>query len=111
MLNLALFRNSTFSGANVSMLLVALAMFGVFFYVSLYVQQILGYSPVEAGASFLPATVLIAVLSPNVGRLVDRVGSRWLTGARDDVCSRSRSCSSRGSARRPATGTSSPGSC
>jgi hypothetical protein len=53
MLELALFRNSTFSGANVSMLLVALAMFGVFFYVSLYVQQTLGYSPVEAGASFL----------------------------------------------------------
>ena len=49
------------------MLLVALAMFGVFFYVSLYVQQILGYSPVEAGASFLPATVLIAVLSPERG--------------------------------------------
>src|SRR6187399_1106647 len=81
MLNLALFRNPTFSGANVAMLLVALAMFGVFFYVSLYVQQILGYSPVEAGASFLPATVLIAVLSPNVGRLVDRIGSRWLTGS------------------------------
>ena len=81
MLDLTLFRDSTFSGANVSMLLVALAMFGVFFYVSLYVQQILGYSPVEAGASFLPATILIAVLAPLVGRVVDRVGSRWLTGA------------------------------
>jgi hypothetical protein len=67
MLDLTLFRNSTFTGANVSMLLVALAMFGVFFYVSLYVQQILGYSPVEAGASFLPATILIAALSPQVG--------------------------------------------
>ena len=81
MLDLTLFRNATFSGANVSMLLVALAMFGVFFYVSLYVQQILGYSPVEAGASFLPATILIALLAPQVGRVVDRVGSRWLTGS------------------------------
>ncbi|HET9287687.1 MAG TPA: MFS transporter [Gaiella sp.] len=81
MLDLTLFRNATFSGANVSMLLVALAMFGVFFYVSLYLQQILGYSPVEAGASFLPATILIAVLAPQVGRVVDRVGSRWLTGS------------------------------
>ncbi|HEY7795191.1 MAG TPA: MFS transporter [Gaiellaceae bacterium] len=81
MLDLTLFRNPTFSGANVAMLLVALAMFGVFFYVSLYVQQILGYSPVEAGASFLPATILIAVLAPQVGRMVDRVGSRWLTGS------------------------------
>ena len=81
MLNLTLFRNPTFSGANVSMLLVALAMFGVFFYVSLYMQQILGFSPVEAGASFLPATILIAALAPQMGRLVDRVGSRWLTGS------------------------------
>ena len=36
------------------MLLVGLAMFGVFFYVSLYMQQVLGYSPIQAGASFLP---------------------------------------------------------
>jgi EmrB/QacA subfamily drug resistance transporter len=81
MLDLHLFRNSTFSGANVAMLLVALAMFGVFFYVSLYIQQILGYSPVQAGASFLPATLLIVILAPIVGRQSDRVGSRWLTGA------------------------------
>ena len=81
MLDLRLFRNPTFSGANVAMLLVALAMFGVFFYVSLYVQQILGYSPVQAGASFLPATLLIAFLAPFVGRQSDRIGSRWLTGA------------------------------
>ena len=81
MLDLHLFRNPTFSGANVAMLLVALAMFGVFFYVSLYIQQILGYSPVQAGASFLPATLLIVILAPIVGRQSDRVGSRWLTGA------------------------------
>jgi predicted MFS family arabinose efflux permease len=80
MLDLRLFRNPTFSGANVAMMLVALAMFGVFFYVSLYVQQILGYSPVQAGASFLPATLLIAFLAPVVGRQSDRIGSRWLTG-------------------------------
>ena len=44
----------TFSGANTVMLLVGLAMFGVFFYVSLYIQQILGYSPIQAGRA-LPA--------------------------------------------------------
>ena len=48
MLDLALFKNRTFAGANGVMLLVALAMFGVFFYVSLYMQQVLGYSPVQA---------------------------------------------------------------
>ena len=81
MLDLTLFRNRTYVGANLAMLLVALAMFGVFFYVSLYIQQILGYSPVQAGASFLPATLLIAFLAPIVGKQSDRIGSRWLTGA------------------------------
>src|SRR6266540_4625870 len=56
MLDLSLFRNPTFSGANMAMLLIALAMFGVFFFVSLYMQQILGFSPVQAGATFLPMT-------------------------------------------------------
>jgi predicted MFS family arabinose efflux permease len=58
------------------MLLVGLAMFGVFFYVSLYVQQVLRYSPVQAGASFLPWTVLIILLAPQAGRLSDRFGPR-----------------------------------
>ena len=54
MLDLSLFRNRTFSGANAAMLFVGLAMFGTFFFVSLYMQNVLGYSPVQAGASFLP---------------------------------------------------------
>jgi MFS family permease len=60
------------------MLLVALAMFGVFFFVSLYMQNVLGYSAVQAGAAFLPMTVLIIVIAPLSGRLSDRWGSRWL---------------------------------
>jgi predicted MFS family arabinose efflux permease len=78
MLDLTLFRNRTYVGANLGVLLVALAMFGVFFFVSLYLQTILGYSPVEAGAAFLPMTLLIIVIAPLAGRLADRVGSRWL---------------------------------
>src|SRR5689334_19354547 len=76
MLELGLFRNRGFTGANVVMLLVGLAMFGVFFYVSLYVQQILGYSAIQAGASFLPWTLLIILLAPQAGRLSDRIGPR-----------------------------------
>ena len=49
MLDLSLFRNGTFTGANLVVLLVALAMFGVFFFVSLYMQNILGYSAVAGG--------------------------------------------------------------
>src|SRR3954451_14199089 len=76
MLELALFRNRGFTGANAVMLLVGLAMFGVFFYVSLYVQQVLGYSAIQAGASFLPWTVLIILLAPQAGRLSDRIGPK-----------------------------------
>src|SRR5581483_1729425 len=80
MLDLTLFRNRTFSGANGAMLFVGLAMFGTFFYVSLYVQNVLGYSPVQAGASFLPMTFLIILLAPRMGVASDRFGSRWLVG-------------------------------
>jgi len=80
MLDLGLFRNPTFAGANAAMLLVALAMFGVFFFVSLYMQQILGYSPVKAGATFLPMTVLIILVAPLAGRLSDKLGARWIVG-------------------------------
>jgi EmrB/QacA subfamily drug resistance transporter len=80
MLDLSLFRNRTFGGANAAMLFVGLAMFGTFFYVSLYMQNVLGYSPVQAGASFLPMTLLIILIAPRAGALTDRVGSRWLVG-------------------------------
>jgi EmrB/QacA subfamily drug resistance transporter len=80
MLDLSLFRNRTFGGANAAMLFVGLAMFGTFFYVSLYMQNVLGYSPVQAGASFLPMTLLIILIAPRAGALTDKVGSRWLVG-------------------------------
>jgi EmrB/QacA subfamily drug resistance transporter len=78
MLDLDLFRNGTFAGANIVILLVALAMFGVFFFVSLYMQNILGFSAVEAGAAFLPMTILIILVAPIAGKASDRIGSRWL---------------------------------
>ncbi len=80
MLDLSLFKNRTFAGANATMALVALAMFGVFFFVSLFVQNILHYSPVQAGASFLPMTLCIIFFAPVAGKLSDRIGSRWLMG-------------------------------
>jgi len=81
MLDLSLFRNPTFAGANLTMLLVGLAMFGVFFFNSLFIQNILGFSAVETGATFLPMTVLIILVAPIAGRLSDRFGARWLIGA------------------------------
>jgi EmrB/QacA subfamily drug resistance transporter len=80
MLDLSLFRIGAFTGANVVAMLVSLSMFGVFFFVSLYVQNILHYSPAKAGATFLPMVLLIIVIAPIAGRLSDRIGSRWLMG-------------------------------
>ncbi len=78
MFDVTLFRDPTFSGANTVALLVSLAMFGVFFFVSLFMQNILGYTPLQAGAAFLPMTCLIIVVAPIAGRASDRLGSRWL---------------------------------
>jgi EmrB/QacA subfamily drug resistance transporter len=78
MLDLALFRDPTFSGANTVMGLVGLAMFGIFFYNSLYLQNILGYGPIKTGASFLPLTGLIILVAPIAGKFTDLIGPRWL---------------------------------
>ena len=81
MLDLSLFKIGSFTGSNLVAMLVSLGMFGVFFFVSLYIQNILGWSPTQAGASFLPMTLLIILVAPIAGKLSDRIGSRWLMGA------------------------------
>ncbi len=81
MFDMTLFRDPTFAGANTVALLVSLAMFGVFFFISLYMQNVLGYSAVRAGVAFLPMTVLIILVAPFAGRSSDRLGSRWLMTA------------------------------
>ena len=90
MLDLTLFRSGTYAGANIAMLLVALAMFGVFFFVSLYMQNVLGYSAVQAGAAFLPMTILIILVAPIAGKAVRQVRLALADDDRD------------GAARRPA---------
>jgi EmrB/QacA subfamily drug resistance transporter len=76
MLDLPLFRNRTFIGANTVAFVISFAMTGVFFFFSLYMQEILDYSPFDAGLRFLPATLAMALISPVAGRMADRVGSR-----------------------------------
>ena len=76
MLPLAIFRSLQFSGANLTTLAVYAALSGATFLLVLDLQQLLGYSPTESGASLLPATALMLVLSPRVGRLAQRTGPR-----------------------------------
>jgi EmrB/QacA subfamily drug resistance transporter len=81
MLDLSLFRNGTFAGANLVAILVTLAMFGIFVFFPIYMQRYLGWSPIQAGAALLPWTILIVIFAPIAGKLSDRVGSRWLMAA------------------------------
>ena len=61
LIRMSIFRSRNISGANAAMLLVIGGMYAFFFLVSLYVQQVLGYSPLEAGLAFLPFTLGIIV--------------------------------------------------
>jgi EmrB/QacA subfamily drug resistance transporter len=80
MLDLSLFRDRQFAGSNTVMFMVGLAMFGIFFFNSLFLQRVLGYGAIKTGATFLPMTVLIIFVAPIAGKIADRVGPRWLMG-------------------------------
>ena len=73
-----LFGSRNFVGTNIIALVVTFAMMSQFFFLALYLQDILGLSPLEAGVRFLPATLMIVTVAPIAGRLTDRVGPRWL---------------------------------
>jgi EmrB/QacA subfamily drug resistance transporter len=77
MLDLALFRDSTFTGANTVGLLIMCALFGFIFFMSIYLQSIRGYSPLQAGATFLVSTVAMGIAAPISGKVTDRFGGRW----------------------------------
>jgi EmrB/QacA subfamily drug resistance transporter len=78
MVEFRLFSDRNFVGAVVVALIVSFAMLGVFFFLALYMQNILGYSALEAGVRFLPSTLMIVIVAPVAGRLSDRIGPRWL---------------------------------
>ena len=78
MIDFSFFRSTSFVGANAVAFVISFAMLAVFFFVALYMQNILGYSPLEAGVRFLPSTVLIIVTAPIAGRLADRIGPQRL---------------------------------
>jgi EmrB/QacA subfamily drug resistance transporter len=59
-------------------MIISFGMLGVFFFLALYMQDILGYTPLEAGVRFLPSTLMIVGVAPVAGRLSDRFGPRWL---------------------------------
>src|SRR5258705_19409 len=76
MVEFRFFSDRNFLGAVVVALIVSFSMLGVFFFLALYMQDILRYSPLEAGIRFLPSTLMIVGVAPVDGRLADRFGPR-----------------------------------
>jgi EmrB/QacA subfamily drug resistance transporter len=78
MVDFGFFRSRTFLGANIVAFIVSFAMLAMFFFMALYMQNVLHFTPLQAGVRFLPSTLMIVVIAPLAGRLADRVGSRPL---------------------------------
>ena len=69
-----IFRLRTLTGANVVGLLLGASLFSMFYFISLYMQQVLGYSAIHAGLSYLPLAVTIIIAAGLGGQLVTRFG-------------------------------------
>ncbi len=70
----SIFRLRTLRGANVVGLLLGMSLFSMFFFISLYMQQVLDYEPLKAGLAYLPLATLIIVSAGVASQLVTRVG-------------------------------------
>jgi EmrB/QacA subfamily drug resistance transporter len=78
LLPLRLFHYRNFSLANVSAFMISFAMLGIFFPLTIFLQSILGMSPLQAALVNLPASLLSGVVAPFAGRLSDRINGKWV---------------------------------
>jgi EmrB/QacA subfamily drug resistance transporter len=77
----SIFRNRTLTGANVVGILTGASLFSMFFFISLYMQNVLGFSAIEAGLAYLPLAVTIIISAGVASQLVTRVGFKPILGA------------------------------
>ncbi|MEK8129994.1 MDR family MFS transporter [Paenibacillus filicis] len=78
LLNLRVFTYRIFRVSTVIMMIVMMAMFSAMMLLPIFLQNALGYSPLEAGLVMLPGGILMGIMSPITGRLFDKFGARWL---------------------------------
>ena len=80
LLPMRILRNRTRAASFVAMMLAPAAMFAMFFFLSLFIQQIVGYSPLRAGFAFLPFSFGIVIGAGLASNLVSRIDARYLAG-------------------------------
>jgi hypothetical protein len=80
MFELALFGRPAFTGACIAAFGISASIFASFLYMSLYIQNVLGYSPLQTGLRFLPLSLLAFVAAPISGKLSSHMPVRWLIG-------------------------------
>ena len=78
----AIFRRRTLTGANIVAVLVAMSLFSMFFFVSLYMQQVLGFDALKAGVAYLPLAIGIIISAGVASQLVTKVGFKPVHGGR-----------------------------
>ncbi len=78
MVDFSFFRPGSSSARTIVGFVVSFAMLAMFFFIVLYMQNVLRYSRLEAGVRFLPSTLVLIVLAPITGLLTDRLGARPL---------------------------------
>ena len=78
MVDFRFFKSRTFAGANLVAIVISFAMLAQFFFMALYMQNILGFSALEAGVRFLPSTLMIIIIAPIAGRMADKIGPKPL---------------------------------
>ena len=88
MLPLALFKRRNFAAGNIETFAMYAGLSALFFYLVLFLQQVAGYSALEAGAATLPTTAVMFVLSKRAGALADRYGPRPFMGGGPLVAAR-----------------------
>ena len=71
MFDLGLFRKPSFVGASAVAFCLSAGMFAMFLYLTIYMQDVLGYSPLEAGVRFLPLTLMSFIVAPIAGQLLE----------------------------------------
>ena len=71
---LHIFRIRNLAGANLMQVFMTAGMFSIFFFTTLYMQQVLGYTPIKTGVSFLIIPIIIAITATNIPRLVQKIG-------------------------------------